>query len=55
VTLIFAGVSAVYSSTGTSPNALLLNGNTTFTTVGGSTITLIHSGSQWYEVSRMLV
>ena len=55
VTLIFAGVSAVYSSSGTSPNAVLLNGNTTFTTVGGSTLTLIHSGSQWYEVSRMLV
>jgi hypothetical protein len=53
VTLIFNGTCAVYSSSG-SYSAMALTGSATFNAVGGCTLTLVHSGSQWYEVSRMV-
>ena len=52
VTLLFLGASAVYSSSGSS--AMFLNGNVTFNAIAYSTLTLVYTGSQWFEVSRMV-
>ena len=51
ITLIFGAAGEVYSSTGTTA-AARLNGGATFTTAAGSTLTLRHNGTQWYETGR---
>ena len=51
VTLIFSGILTVYSSTGTR-SSMRLSGGTNFVTSSGSTLTLVHNGTQWYEVGR---
>lgn len=51
VTLIFKGTVAVSNSTGTTQSVRLAS-RTKFNTQTGSTLTLRHDGSQWYEVGR---
>jgi hypothetical protein len=51
VTLFFAGILTVFTGTGTTNN-MRMSGATNFTTAAGSTLTLAHNGTQWYEVSR---
>ena len=51
VTLIFAGVVTVNNGTGSS-TSIRLNAAANFTTAAGSTLTLRHNGTQWFEVSR---
>jgi hypothetical protein len=51
VTLCFTGSLIVIHSTG-ALNAMQLSGNTNFSAVPGSTLTLKHNGVQWYEKSR---
>lgn len=51
ITLFFSGVLSVVNGTGASSN-MRLNGAANFTTAAGSTLTLRHNGTQWYEVGR---
>ena len=51
VTLIFDGALQVFSSTGVA-TAIRLSGGATFNTTTGSTLTLKHDGTQWYEIGR---
>ena len=51
ITLIFGASGEVYSSTGAT-SAARLNGGATFTAAAGSTLTLCHNGTQWYETGR---
>lgn len=51
VTLIFAGVLSVFSSTGAS-SAMRLLGGATYTSAALSTLTLLYTGSQWVEIGR---
>jgi hypothetical protein len=51
VTLVFAGALSVFSSTG-AVNAMRLASAATFTTATGSTLSLVHTGSQWFETGR---
>jgi hypothetical protein len=52
VTLIFTGVLIVQTATSPTPNSneMVLDGN--FTTANGNSLTLIHLGNAWYEISR---
>jgi hypothetical protein len=52
VTLVFTAVLTVTRTVSPTPtsNEMVLNGN--FTTAIGNTLTLIHTGTAWYEVSR---
>jgi hypothetical protein len=52
VTLVFADVLTVTGTVSPTPtsNQMVLAGN--FTTASGNTLTLIHTGTAWYEVSR---
>ena len=51
VTLVFQGVTQVFSATGAVTD-MALSGGTTYTTGANSTLTLVHTGVQWYEVAR---
>lgn len=51
VTLYFSGILTVTNGTGTT-NSMRLTGATNFTTAAGSTLTLRHNGTQWYETGR---
>lgn len=51
VTLYFSGILTVVSGTGAA-DSIRLNGGSNFTTAAGSTLTLRHNGTQWYEVGR---
>ncbi|ERJ35956.1 hypothetical protein L810_1214 [Burkholderia sp. AU4i] len=50
VTLIFTGALTVFSSIG-STNSMFLKGAQNFVTGQNSTLTLVHNGTQWIEVS----
>lgn len=49
VTLVFSGTPTVYNATGTVNNMRL---SSNFVAAAGRTLTLIHNGTQWYEVGR---
>lgn len=51
VTLQFAGIVVVTNATGTA-NSVRLASGANFTSAAGSTLTLRHNGTQWYEVAR---
>lgn len=51
VTLIFNGILTVGNGTSTAGN-IRLNGSASFVTAPGSTLTLMHNGTQWYEIGR---
>lgn len=51
VTLFFAGALTVVSGTGAA-DTIRLSGGSNFTTAAGSTLTLRHNGTQWFEVGR---
>ncbi|MDD4976199.1 MAG: hypothetical protein PHY93_17715, partial [Bacteriovorax sp.] len=51
VTLIFDGICTVYNGTGAATN-MRLSGGANYTSSSGSTLTLMHNGVQWYEISR---
>lgn len=51
ITLFFTSNPQIFNSTG-SQTAIRLNGSATFSTSAGSTLTLKHNGTQWYEVGR---
>jgi hypothetical protein len=51
ITLVFNGVLTVTHGTGTVAS-IFLSGTTNFTTGAGTTLSLKHNGSQWYETSR---
>ena len=51
VTLIFQGALSVFNSTG-AQTAMRLSTAATFSAVAGSTLTLLHNGTQWTEVGR---
>lgn len=50
ITLFFTGTPTMLHSIG--PNGLRLSGAANFAATAGSTLTLAHNGTQWYEVSR---
>jgi hypothetical protein len=52
VTLVFTAILTVTGTVSPTPNSneMVLTGN--FTTASGNTLTLIHTGTAWYEVSR---
>lgn len=52
VTLIFAGVTTVTSAFTGSTTDMRLAGNVAFVTAIGSTLTLRHNGTQWFEIGR---
>lgn len=51
VTLYFAGILTVTNGTGSTASIRLASGSN-FTTAAGSTLTLRHNGTQWFEVGR---
>lgn len=51
IMLLFTG-SCTLGNSATSPNGVSLNGGTNFSAVNGSTITLRHNGTLWYEIGR---
>ena len=51
VSLLFTGSLTVFSSTGAASN-MRLSGGANFSAVAGSTLTLQHNGTQWYEIGR---
>lgn len=51
VTLVFDGILTVFSSTG-DPSYMRLANNANFTTSAGGTLTLVHTGAQWFEIGR---
>ena len=51
VTLTFSGVLSVFSSTGAT-TAMRLSGGATYTSSANSTLTLLHTGTQWLEIGR---
>jgi hypothetical protein len=51
VTLIFAGTPTV-SNGGASPNGMFLSGGVAFVAIVGSTLSLVHTGQNWYETGR---
>lgn len=51
VSLLFTGSLTVYSGTGVA-SYMRLSGNSNFSAVAGSTLTLQHNGIQWYEIGR---
>ena len=50
ITLYFTGSLTVYSATGSAN--MRLNNNANFVTSAGSTLSLMHDGTQWYEIGR---
>lgn len=50
VRLKFTGVITVNNGTGT--NAIRLSGGTNYTSSNGSTLSLMHDGTQWFEIGR---
>jgi hypothetical protein len=51
VSLLFTGSLTVFNSTGAASN-MRLSGGANFSAVAGSTLTLQHNGTQWYEIGR---
>jgi hypothetical protein len=51
VSLLFTGSLTVYSGTGVA-SYMRLSGGSNFSAVAGSTLTLQHNGTQWYEIGR---
>jgi hypothetical protein len=51
ITLLFTGSLTVFNGTGTASN-MRLSGGANFSAVAGSTLTLQHNGTQWYEIGR---
>ncbi|MBU9359759.1 hypothetical protein KTE52_25810 [Burkholderia multivorans] len=51
VSLLFTAACTVGNSAA-SPNGISLDGGTNFNAVNGSTLTLLHNGSLWYEIGR---
>jgi hypothetical protein len=51
ITLLFTA-SCTLGNSGSSPNGVSLSGGTSFNAVNGSTITLKHNGTLWYEIGR---
>jgi hypothetical protein len=51
VTLVFSGVLTVFSGTSTSTD-IRLSGGSNYTSSANSTLTLLHNGTQWYEIGR---
>jgi hypothetical protein len=51
VSLLFTGSLIVYTGTGFASN-MRLSGGANFSAVAGSTLTLQHNGTQWYEIGR---
>jgi hypothetical protein len=51
VTLVFSGVLTIFNGTASTFN-MRLNGAANFVTASGSTLTLQHNGTQWYEIGR---
>jgi hypothetical protein len=50
VTLCFTGILTVFNATGAAN--MRLNNSANFTTAAGSTLSLVHDGTQWYEIGR---
>ena len=50
VTLIFMGIITITNSA--VANGVRLSGSTNFTTATGSTLSLVHNGTSWYETGR---
>ena len=51
VTFIFAGSLTVFNGSGFA-SSMRLSGGANFSAVAGSTLTLQHNGTQWYEIGR---